>query len=223
MGAYRNAPILLGRPLLEAAQEYGYSDANLLILAGDEGKLAQAFPSILADIQTCAHNADNRTPMAYAQDLVASWVVEDWFLHLLAGAGCEAAAVGADRCRSILPNCVVSSASDFQVRCRGKTLRVEFLCDYTGFWRKTGRIDLRDSKYERLRKEQALVFGADALWQRAILLDMSDDIPGILRAPSYKPYGGKPAVRLPCQEEDFFPLTAKQLSRRLAAISQPAA
>lgn len=58
-------------------------------------------------------------------------------------------------------------------------------------------IDLRDGKYQHLRKEQALAFGADALWQRGILLDMSEDIPGIIRVPSYKPYGGKPAVRVP--------------------------
>lgn len=217
MGAYTNALLLLDRPVFEAAQEYGYSEPNLLLLSGKDEELHLNFPAVYEDIQSCAHNADARSPMDYARDLVASWVVEDWFLRLLREADCEASAVGSDRCRNILPGCVVSSASDFQVRYQGQELRVELLCDYTGFWRKHGKIDLRDAKYQHLRKEKALVFGADALWQRAILLDMGEEIPGIVQAGSYKPYGGKPAVRVPCREEEFFPLEASRLAERLHA------
>ena len=217
MGAFQNASILLGRPVLEAAQEYGYSDSNLLLLAGQDMKLCRDYPAVSENIQTCAHCADDRTLMDYARDLTASWVVEDWFLRLLMDAGCEISAAGADRSRELLSGCQVGATSDFQVQYQGKNLRVEFLCDYTGFWRRTGMIDLRDGKYQHLRKEQALAFGADALWQRGILLDMSEDIPGIIRVPSYKPYGGKPAVRVPCQEEEFFALEANRLAERFQA------
>lgn len=217
MGAYTNALLLLDRPVFEAAQEYGYSEPNLLLLSGKDEELHLNFPAVYEDIQSCAHNADARSPMDYARDLVASWVVEDWFLRLLREADCEASAVGSDQCRNILPGCVVSSASDFQVRYQGQELRVELLCDYTGFWRKHGKIDLRDAKYQHLRKEKALVFGADALWQRAILLDMGEEIPDIVQVGSYKPYGGKPAVRVPCRDEEFFPLEASRLAERLHA------
>ena len=217
MGAYTNAPLLLDRPVLEAAQEYGYSEPNLLLLSGEDEELLLNFPAVYENIQSCAHNADARSPMDYARGLVASWVVEDWFLRLLGETGCKASAVGSDRCRNILPGCVISSTSDFQVRYQGQELRVELLCDYTGFWRKHGKIDLRDAKYQHLRRERALVFGADALWQRAILLDMEEEIPGIIQVESYKPYGGKPAVRVPCREEEFFPLEAPRLAERLHA------
>ena len=217
MGAYTNAPLLLDRPVLEAAQEYGYSEPNLLLLSGEDEELLLNFPAIYEDIQSCAHNADARSPMDYARDLVASWVVEDWFLRLLGETGCKASAVGSDRCRNILPGGVISSTSDFQVRYQGQELRVELLCDYTGFWRRHGKIDLRDAKYQHLRRERALVFGADALWQRAILLDMGEEIPGIVQVGSYKPYGGKPAVRVPCRDEEFFPLEASRLAERLHA------
>lgn len=217
MGAFQNASILIGRPLLEAAWEYGYSVPNLMLLSGRDEELQKKFPAVYEDIQTCGHNADSRTPMEYARDLVASWVVEDWFLHLLNDAGCEAAVVGADRSRNILPGCVVSSASDFQIRYCGQDLRLEFLCDYTGFWRRNGKIDLRDAKYQHLRHEQALIFGADTLSQQGVLLDLKNDVPGIIQVASYKPYGGKPAVRVPCKEEDFFPLKASSLAERLRA------
>lgn len=217
MGAYTNALLLLDRPVFEAAQEYGYSEQNLLLLSRRDEELRINFPSVYEDIQSCAHNADARSPLDYARDLVASWVVEDWFLRLLGETGCKAFAVGSDRCRNILPGCVISSTSDFQVRYQGQELRVELLCDYTGFWRRHGKIDLRDAKYQHLRRERALVFGADALWQRAILLDMGEEIPGIVQVGSYKPYGGKPAVRVPCRDEEFFPLEASRLAERLHA------
>lgn len=217
MGAFQNASILIGRPLLEAAWEYGYSTQNLMLLAGQDKELKAKFPAVYEDIQTCGHNADFRTSMEYARDLVASWVVEDWFLRLLKAAGCEATAVGADRARNILPGCVVSSASDFQIQYCGQDLRMEFLCDYTGFWRRSGKIDLRDAKYQHLRQERALVFGADTLSRQGVLLDMRNDILGIVQVDSYKPYGGKPAVRIPCKEEDFFPLKVSSLAERLQA------
>ena len=217
MGAFNNAPILLGQPVFDIAQKYQYSEPNLLLLSGRDEELHKTFPDVYENIQTCAHNADIRSPMDYARDLVASWVVEDWFLRLLTDAGCEASAAGTDRNRAILPGGEVSSDSDFRILYQGRELRVELLCDYTGFWRRHGKIDLRDDKYQHLRQEQALVFGADALWQRAILLDMGEEIPGIVQVESYKPYGGKPAVRVPCGEEEFFPLEASRLAERLHA------
>ena len=36
MGAYTNALLLLDRPVFEAAQEYGYSEPNLLLLSGKD-------------------------------------------------------------------------------------------------------------------------------------------------------------------------------------------
>ena len=69
MGAYTNAPLLLDRPVLEAAQEYGYSEPNLLLLSGEDEELLLNFPAIYEDIQSCAHNADARSPMDYARDL----------------------------------------------------------------------------------------------------------------------------------------------------------
>lgn len=215
MGAFNNAHILLGQSVFDIAQKYQYSEPNLLLLSGQDEELRKAFPDVYENIQTCDHNADTRSPMDYARDLVASWVVEDWFLRLLTDAGCEASAAGTDRNRNILPGGEVSSASDFRVLYQGRELCVELLCDYTGFWRRHGKIDLRDDKYQHLRRERALVFGADALWQRAILLDMGEEIPGIIQVESYKPYGGKPAVRVPCGEEEFFPLEAPRLAEHL--------
>lgn len=39
---------------------------------------------------------------------------------------------------------------------------MEFLCDYTGYWCRTGHVDLRDGKYKKLRTQQSLALGVDA-------------------------------------------------------------
>ena len=43
-----------------------------------------------------------------------------------------------------------------------EVFHVEFLCDYTGYWCRTGHVDLRDGKYKKLRTQQALALGEGA-------------------------------------------------------------
>ena len=119
MGAYQNASQLLPKPVLAMAREVNYSKENYLILARRNKQLQKEFPQIWENIQGCAYCADGRAPIEYARDLVASWLVEDYFLHLLMEA--------------------------------------------------------------------------------------------------HKPYGGKPAYVVPCQEDDFFPLSPDDLAKHLQA------
>ena len=83
MGAYQNASQLLPKPVLAMAREVNYSKENYLILARRNKQLQKEFPQIWENIQGCAYCADGRAPIEYARDLVASWLVEDYFLHLL--------------------------------------------------------------------------------------------------------------------------------------------
>ena len=141
MGAYQNASQLLPKPVLAMAREVNYSKENYLILARRNKQLQKEFPQIWENIQGCAYCADGRAPIEYARDLVASWLVEDYFLHLLTEAGYEAAAAGADKKRTILQYCQTGAECDFQIRLGGQVFHVEFLCDYTGYWCRTGHVD----------------------------------------------------------------------------------
>ena len=217
MGAFQNAGLLLPRSVQNMAAEYGYEEDNLLILAGDEGRLRREYPETYRNLLSCGHQKDGRSYLEYAQDLVASWVVEDYFRQMLLDAGCEITAAGADRERRLLPNIRVSASSDFRIRLDGREIPVEFMCDYTGYWARSGKIDLRDSKFEKLKREGALFLGVDAKGGRAILLDFRREAPEAVYIPSHRPYGFKPAYSIPCPKEKFFPLSPQRLSQELAA------
>lgn len=214
MGAYHNASQLLPKPVLAMSREFNYSKENYLILSRQSKQLQKEFKQTWENIQSCVYCADGREPIEYARDLVASWVVEDYFLHLLTEAGCQAAVAGADRNRAVLPCCQTGADCDFQVRLDGQTFHVEFLCDYTGYWRRTGHVDLRDGKYKKLRSQQALALGVDAQQRQAILLDFRQNVPGVRRVEAHKPYGGKPAYMVPCLEAEFFLLSPEELAKQ---------
>lgn len=224
MGAYLKASLVLPQSVLATAREYNYSKANYLILARRNKQLQKEFPQVWADIQSCVHCADGRQPIEYARDLVASWLIEDYFLHILLDAGYEIESAGTDKQRRILSQCQVGADCDFQVFLEGRKIQVEFLCDYTGYWKKNGHLDLRDEKYKKLRSQHAFGFGVDILGKQAILLDFRQDIPGTRKISSHKPFGGKPAYAVPCSGSLFFVLSPEELSKHLrAAVLKPTA
>ena len=64
--------------------------------------------------------------------------------------------------------------------------------DYTGYWARTNRLDLRDSKYQSLTAEQSLFLAVSITTREFALFDFSETIPAH-RIPYHRPYGGKPA------------------------------
>ena len=90
MGAFTGAQTFFNCPLVEVARRLGYSQDNVLILQGDLQALQNSFPETYRNIMSCRHHRDNRTPLEYAQDLVASWLVEDSFLEILNSNGLRA-------------------------------------------------------------------------------------------------------------------------------------
>ena len=92
------------------------------------------FPETYRNLISCQHQRDNRTHLEYAQDLVASWLVEDYFLEILNSNGLRAALDGADRNRRILANVRTSASSDFTVSYNGNSRKLELMNDYTGYW-----------------------------------------------------------------------------------------
>ena len=83
MGAFVGAQNFFSKSLVEVARGLDYIQDNLLILEGDIQALQNLFPETYRNIMSCQHHRDNRTPLEYAQDLVASWLVEDSFLDIL--------------------------------------------------------------------------------------------------------------------------------------------
>ncbi len=200
MGAYIGSQSFFKYPLIEVARRLDYSQDNILILQGDIETLQKLYPEIYENIMSCHHHRDNRTPLEYAQDLVASWLVEDSFLKVLNTNGLYTKLDGADHNRKILANVRTSASSDFIVSYNGNSRKLELMNDYTGYWARTGVLDLRDSKYKSLKAEESLFLAVSVTTKDFALFDFSDEIKAKF-IPSHHPYGGKSAYQIDITKE----------------------
>lgn len=199
MGAYKNM-LGLYPDLVEKARSYGYPESSICILSGDESRLKSEYPDTFNNLNSCKHNRDSRTAMEYGQDLVASWLFEDYLMESLQTAGMTIEGAGADKNREVLPTTRVSASSDCMVSFNGKQRLLELMSDYTGYWARYGKMELRDSKYTKMKKSNSLFLGVSTTDNKYILLDMGGEFEAKY-IPSYFLYGGKPAysVKLPRQ------------------------
>lgn len=72
------------------------------------------------------------------------------------------------------------------------------MCDYTGYWTKTGKMELRDAKFKKMQDSKSLFLGVSTTNNKYILLDMSGELESKF-IPVYFLYGYKPAysIKLP--------------------------
>lgn len=195
MGAFTGSQKFFKYPLIEVAHRLGYAQDNLLILQGDIQSLQNLFPETYRNIISCQYHTDYRTPLEYAQDLVASWLVEDSFLKILNSGGLHTTLDGADHNRRILANVETSASSDFIVSYNGNSRKLELMNDYAGHWARTGLLHLRDYKYQRLTAERALFLAVSITTKDFALFDFNEEISARF-IPSHRPYGGKPAYEI---------------------------
>ena len=202
MSAFAELSKYFSKGIVQTAADLGYSESNLMILSGDEKQLRASFPEIWNNILSCSHNRDTRSPLQYAQDLVASWVFEDCLIQALNDAGLPISHAGADRNRELLPSVRVSARSDAAIRVKGRTVPLEIMSDFTGYWTRTNKIDLRDNKYCELRDSHSLFIGISTADNKAVLLDFSLPLP-VEFIPRHRPYGWKPAYSIRIQSDNL--------------------
>lgn len=181
--------------LIEKAKSYGYPESSVCILEGDMKKLECEFPVAYNNLMSCNHHRDRRTPIEYGQDLVASWLFEDYLMENLQAQGISVSGAGADKNREVLSNAKVSASSDCLVCYKGKQRLLELMSDYTGYWAKYKKMELRDSKFTKMQESQSLFLGISTVDHKYILMDMSGDF-DVTFIPSYFLYGGKPAYSI---------------------------
>ena len=187
-------PHIIG-DLYSAAKNLGYPSSSICILEGDIKKLERLFPDAYQNLISCNHHRDRRTPIEYGQDLVSSWLFEDYLMDNLQSQGITITGVGADKNREVLPNAKVSSSSDCLVSYDGKQRLLELMSDYTGYWAKYKKMELRDAKFIKMQESKSLFLGISTVNKKYILLDMSDHF-DFTFIPSYFLYGGKPAYSI---------------------------
>ena len=143
-----------------------------------------------------SHFRDSRSGAEYAADLIISWVQEDALLGMMTRAGLKVELDGTDKYRELLKPGEISSASDFVIKDGAVSRKLELAYDITGYWRKTGKFDLRDSKFDRLVNENSIILGVAILTREAFVIDTAKmdgiSIVSIPHHPVYK----KPAKTL---------------------------
>lgn len=165
--------------VINVAKNMNYSEENILILENKENDLKQRYPEIYNNLLSCRHNRDFRTPMQYAQDLVCSWLYEDYLLDKLKHVGINIKLSGEDRNRKILSSARVSSNSDYLIEYNGKKAFIELANDYTGYWKNKKQCDLRDDKFLHIKNgvkdaDFSFLLGVDFKNIEFFIVDVND-------------------------------------------------
>ena len=135
-------------------------------------------------------------------------------MNELAKAGLSIAGAGADKNREILPNVKVSSSSDCEVTYKGRTRGLEIMNDYTGWWKKTHHIDLRDQKYSKIVRTESLFLGVSNSDNTYVLIEKMSTFPSKFIA-AHAPYGFKPAYQLTITDKDLKPLDFSAIANQI--------
>lgn len=181
--------------LVKIAQHLNYPDSSICVLSGDIEQVKAMFPQTYANLISCNHHADKRDILVYGQDLVASWIIEDYLVDNLKKTGIEIQRAGTDKKREILSSTQVSTDSDCLVCFGGKERLLELMSDYTGYWARYKKMELRDSKFKKMQDSKSLFLGISTVDRKYLLLDMSQAFE-FQYIPSYSFYGGKPAYSI---------------------------
>ena len=213
MGAFTGMTELLG-DLVPVATSLGYPESSICVLKGDIDLLAAKFPQTHANLMSCRHNRDSRTPIEYGQDLVASWIYEDTLMAELNYCGLEIVGAGADRNREILANARVSAASDCCVSSGGSSRKLEIMNDYGGFWSNVGKLNLRDDKFNKLAKEKSIFLGVAPQDKKYIIIDFANLVQSQL-IPRHRPFGGKPAQEISITQDQLIDLDFNAIAKEI--------
>lgn len=215
MGAYTGIVNLIGNAC-ELAKSMGYPESSVCVLEGDEDKIKEKFPDTYSSLISCKHNMDKRSVSEYGRDLVASWLFEDFIIRKLSENGLDVRKNGSDRNREILPSLSISPASDCTVAVNGKKRCMEIICDYSGWWKRNGQVDLRDGKYKSLLRENSMLLGISFTDKLYFLISDIGSVDA-LYIPNHKPYGDKPAYKITVSNSDFKNIDFSEMAKDITA------
>jgi len=111
--------------------------------------------NILSEVGNIGFNRDSRSAAAYALDLIYGWIVEDIVIAYLKSNGFTVTKTGADNDRRFLKGGAIKSDLDIEIVLNGKAVKYDIYFDANGYWAKYDKIDIRESKWNTLVKQNA--------------------------------------------------------------------
>lgn len=215
MGAYLHVKEMFPN-IIERAEKLNYPASSICILKGDIQKLQSQYIETYENLNSCRHNRDARSLIEYGQDLVASWLIEDLIIEELQNQGLNIKGDGSDKKREVLRAQKVSAGSDCLVVVGEKSKKLELMCDYTGYWKRTKKIDLRDSKFNKMKSTNSLFLGISTIDNTYVLIDIPKTSASYIER--HFPYGGKPAYSLTVKREDLMELDYLNLKEKILSL-----
>lgn len=157
-------------PYKFAKTRYSETHANIMM-----NKLGLAEMQALKILGTCKHSIDNRTFLEFAKSLISNWILEDLVAEvIMPQMFSKITKDGNDKNRDFLNNGQISSDSDFKVVVNGEERYVEMISNYSDYWFRQGKIDLRDAKAKKLLKQNALILAVDVKNGNVAIIDLKD-------------------------------------------------
>jgi hypothetical protein len=148
------------------------------------------------------HLKDRRSAAEYACDLILGWVVEDGILKILEDEiGFKCVLSSADKNREFLKRPEASSDIRLEIS-KEHQAHLELVKDFTGYWKKNRKIDLRDAKYSNLKREKGILLGLDFKNASFFILSLAQTKAEYIK--SHYPYGGKPAYSVSLRDTGFY-------------------
>ncbi|MDG1847325.1 MAG: hypothetical protein P8J35_01675 [Candidatus Marinimicrobia bacterium] len=141
---------------------------------------------------------DKRTGIEYATDLILGWISEDAILYYFNSNNIKAEKYGTDKEREFLQEKSISAQSDLILSTLdGENIRkLEYMNDWTGFWKRANKLHLRENKYLKIKEENAIFLGITPVNQEGLVVETTNSTTRWHRISSHYPYGGKPAWEL---------------------------
>lgn len=107
----------------------------------------------LAERCALPFHRDNRNSVSYGIELVIGWLAEDILVAKLSSMGLTIGLSGNDRQREFLDADKIDTSSDFGISVKGsREAKVELVISWNGYWSKSKKLDLRDSKFRHLTR-----------------------------------------------------------------------
>lgn len=152
-------------------------------------------------LRNLSHLRDRRSTPEYACDLILGWVMEDGILKILTenlNINCQLSS--ADKEREFISK--PKATSDIRIETDPQeTKLLEVVKDYTGYWMKNKKIDLRNGKYKNLKRENGILLGLDFKNGYFFIFEIKDAKAKYIE--SHWPYGGKPAYSISLAKVKF--------------------
>lgn len=216
---YKKLELFFDNTMINIAKKMDYNEENIIILENNEEKLKNDYPDVYQNLLSCNHNKDYRSFMEYAQDLICSWIFEDYLIFNLKLFGIQIELSGNDKNRKILQNNSVSSASDYYIEYKGKKAFMELANDYTGYWKRTKKCDLRDDKYKNIQSkainnEFSFLLGVDFVNNEFFIIDLLDRA-NVVTYSDYHRFYHKPAYTIHLSRIEYLDFSFENIAKKI--------